>query len=353
MSSNRPGAPLFGGVLILLAVAGFAYVTAQANHTTSPAQGGSDTAIVPEGLPSTTDTQTAPAPSQEPAAASAVTPAVIYIKPITNGSQLVKRDSAGKETVVFLDTDSKTKLGTVLGIVDGKALAVMTDENGQVQLVEITLDGTGTKNMVNADFGGIAGATLRPTTNTITFAVFDNAERSFGFTLVQEKLDGSNRSSIDQDTQGITLPSWSQSGKTLAYVKGQATPNDGQQIRIAPNGSNPKTTLTAEPNTVITDLTWIDDGSLLYVVEPLGNAAQNKATTMILHTASGEHAQLFDLPGKERSLVVSQQGDWLAAVTGDVDQSGTGSGTLMLIELSSGKQQLLSKASSAGAWITQ
>lgn len=352
MNSSRPGATLFGGILIAILVVGLVYAVSQTNHTGAPAQGGSNTALLPEGLPTSPTDTAAPIPTKDtaPATTPSSPPTLFYIKPVGTGSQLMKRETSGKETVVYIDNDSKLKLGTVIGIIDQKALATMTDGSGKTLLVEILLDGSGTTNTVNSDFGGMAGAAYRPADSTVAFAVFDNAERSFGFTLVQEQLNGTHRSTIDQDTQGLALPVWSQSGKSLAYIKGQATPTDGQQIRIAPNGTNPKTVITAEPNTVITDMTWLDDQSVLYVIEPLGNNSQNKAETILLHVDSGEHTKLFDLPGKERSLVVSKKSDWLAAVTGDVDQAGTGSGKVTLVELSSGKQQVLGIASSIGAW---
>lgn len=354
MSSKHPGANLFGGVLVLLLVVGLAYVVAQTNRNTLPAQGGSDSSIVPEGLPVTNVVPT-PVPTKEttPTASNQVPP-LLYIKSVATGAQLIKRDNTAKETVLFTDSDSKLKLSTVLGIVDNKAVTILSDNNDeQSQLAEILLDGTGKTNILNANFGGIAGAALRETTKKVAFTVFDNSERNFGFTLTQEQFDGSGRTTLDQDTQGISLPIWSQSGTTLAYVKGQSTPDSGQEIRIAPDGNNPKTVYKLEKNTVVTDLVWLNDQALLYVVEPLGNAMQNKAKTMILHIDSGEQKDLFDLPGKERSIAVSKDGGWLAAITGEVDQSGAGSGKLMLIELSSGKQTLLGDATSAGVWINQ
>jgi hypothetical protein len=354
MSSNHTGSNLFGGVLVLLLVGGLAYVATQTNRNTLPAQGGSNSSIVPEGLPATTDTDTTPSPTQAttPTVSSQVSP-LLYMKSVASGAQLIKRDNAAKETVLFTDSDSKLKLSTVLGIVDNKAVAILSGDDEQSQLAEILLDGTGKTNILNANFGGIAGAALRTSTRTVAFAVFDNSERNFGFTLTQEKLDGSGRTTIDQDTQGISLPIWSQSSTTLAYVKGQATPDTGQEIRIAPDGSNPKAVYKLEKNTVVTDLVWLNDQTLLYVVEPLGNTTQNKAKTMILHIDSGEQKDLFDLPGKERSLAVSKDGGWLAAIIGDVDQAGAGSGKLMLIELSSGKQTLLGSADSVGTWLNQ
>jgi len=354
MSSNHAGSNLFGGVLVLLLVGGLAYVVTQTNRNTLPAQGGSDSSIVPEGLPATTDADTTPTPTQATTpTVSSQMPSLLYLKSVATGAQLIKRDNAAKETVLFTDSDSKLKLSTVLGIVDDKAVSILSDDDEQSQLAEILLDGTGKTNILNANFGGIAGAALRETTKKVAFTVFDNSERNFGFTLTQEQFDGSGRTTIDQDTQGISLPIWSQSGTTLAYVKGQSTPDAGQEIRNASDGSNPKTVYKLAKNTVVTDLVWLNDQALIYVVEPLGDATQNKAKTMILHIDSGEQKDLFDLPGKERSLAVSKDGGWLAAITGDVDQSGAGSGKLMLIELSSGKQTVLGSADSVGSWINQ
>jgi hypothetical protein len=351
MSSNHPGSNLFGGVLVLLLIGGLGYVVTQTNQPSAPAQGGANDSITPEGLPATSKVATTPVPTKE--SSTNKMPALLYIKPVGSDSQLMKRDDIGTETVLFTDSDLKTKLGTILGIHDGKAIVVLTLADGQSQLSEISLDGSGNLKTLNSNFNGMSGAALRSTNKTVAFAVFDNSERSFGFTLIQEQLDGSEQSTIDQDPQGISLPAWSQTGTNLAYIKGQATPESGQQIRLAQNGSNPKTITTIDSNSVITDLAWLDDHSLLYVLEPLGNNAQNKAKTMVLHIDSGEQQELLDLPGKERFLTVSQNAGWLAAVTGDANQSSAGVGKLMVVELSSGKQQELANASAVGAWLNQ
>lgn len=350
MSSRAPaGGARFGAFLLVLLVGGLLYAGSAFSKRTAiaPAQGGADTSLIPDGL--ATDTPV-PAPSGQPKPAAAVPP-VFYVNTVSNGAQLMRRDASGQETVLFVDADQASKLTSVLGIADAAAIAVLTGANGQLSLASIRLDGSGAVTTLNPSFGGIAGGALRPARSAVSYVSFDNAERSFGFSLVSEGLDGGNRTVVDQDAHGLSLPAWSQTGDSLAYVKGQAGPESSQELWTAKNNLTPTRVASFDAGQVVTDLVWLDSHTVLAVLEPHGDTQQNDAATWVVHVDSGERQPLFDLPGKERSLAVSADGAWLAAVVGDTGaSSAVPVGKLMTIELMSGKQATYGAATSVGGW---
>ncbi|MEK7184328.1 MAG: hypothetical protein AAB701_02300 [Patescibacteria group bacterium] len=324
----------------------------QHSSSTSPAQGGSDTTIVPEGI-APTPIEVTDEPTTNQQAAQTALPTLLFIRSASSGQQLVQRVGAGSESVLFTDADLTVNLQSVLGVSDKKAVAVFASDDGQLELRSIALDGSGRTTVLNASFGGASGAALAPS-KQVAFTIFDNAERSFGFSLVQEQFDGSGRSVIDTDAQGLSLPAWSRDGKQIAYVQGQATPDTGQVLRLATIGSKSDTMHTFEANATVTGLAWLDDHSVAYVTEPLGNNQQNNAKLYVFDLQSKQSRELIDLPGKERSVVVAAKATWLAVITGEV-QAGEQqpAGTLTVFELASGKQQNLGTASLVGAWIQE
>ncbi len=353
MSSKVPGSNLFGALLVVLLIGGMVYAAKQVG-TSAPAQGGATDTLVPEGITPAPVAEIDEPATQETPVVSTPQPTLLFVRSASNGQQLIRRVAAGSESVIFTDADTAVKLQAVLGVLDEKAIAMFTADDGHTELRSIALDGSGRTETLNASFGGAAGAAFSSTTKQVAYAVFDNAERSFGFSLVREALDGTSRSVVDSDPNGIALPVWSADGKRVAYIQGQATPDAGQILKIATIGGASDAVYTFEQNTAITSLAWLDDQSLAYSAEPLGNNTQNAAQTYALDLASKQARSLVDGTGKDRSLLVSRDGAWLAFVAGNVTAGDTQpAGLLTVIELATGKQQTLSAASATSAWMVE
>lgn len=353
MSSKVPGSNVFGAIVVLLLVGGMVYAVKQSGPA-APAQGGADQSVVPDGVaPAPVATLDEPT-TTVPETPSTTQPTLLFMREVGNGHQVIRRLAAGNETVLFTDADLDLDLQAILGVSNEKAVALFLAADGHTELRTITLDGSGQTTTLNGSFGGASGASFSAAAKQVAFAVFDNAERSFGFSLVREGLDGTGREVVDSDAYGISLPAWSHNGKQLAYIQGQATPDAGQSLRVATLGNPAETIHTFATNLIITSLAWLDTNSLVYVAEPLGNNTQNEAKTYAFDLQSKQARELVDFPGKDRSLVVSDTTGWLAAVVGDVRTGETQSaGMLTILELATGKQQTLSTANSVGTWISE
>ncbi len=276
-----------------------------------------------------------PLPPQ-PAPDTAQAPALLYIR----GDQLMERDSDGREHVVFSDPD----LEHVLGVRDGQAIAAFVADDGRSYVAAIALDGTGTRTDFPIDLGHAlaydpwGSAAYRPGTDTLSFITFDNAERSYGYALVTERLQGGGRQVIDQGASWLSIPAWSQDGTMVAYVKGKPG-DDDQELWAAHNGADPRKVASFGPDERVISIAWQRNNlvAVNVIVDGIG------ASIITIRTDSGERQLLADLPGNETSLAISRDGAWLATVGDD--------GALFILGLPAGTQSRYGSASFVGAWV--
>lgn len=346
MSSRQSpkGAALFGMIMLAVLVGGFSLMGNQQSG-----QGGATTAIAPEGIPHDT------IPEESTANLSVETltvPRTLLLKSTATGAEIVARKQGQNDQTLFSDTDEAIKLQQVIGLTTTHAFAtVTTDTVGSISIAKISLDGSGSAQLVSDTLSASSAPALEPQRQRLAFISFNNAERDFGFILQTQTLNGQGVKTIDTSSTGLALPRWNTDGSRLAFVKGQATPFEGQVLRISNNEAEPTTVYTTEANTGITDLAWLGAEAIALVIEPLGNETQNQAKAMLLNLTTRALTTLIDATGKERGLAASPDGQFIGLVSGSVAAGPTTpEGIVTILKPSTSQLIELGNAQSVIGW---
>lgn len=350
MSSRRSGsAALFGGVLLLVLVAGFA-----AMGKFSASQGGAPTDVTPKGLSEAPATEAvSPQPSAVSSTAELAVPPLLVLVRDGATTRIVQHEQGKGDRTLFTDSDEIQKVQQVVGLGTDKVYVLVgTDPVSAGRVASIALDGSGKLELLSEPILTSSIPAARSDGQRLALVTFDNAEQSFGFTLKTQTLKGAGEKTIDTSESGLALARWSVDGTHLAFTKDQATPEAGQEVRVAANESNPATVYTTEANHAVTDLAWLGTSEVLLVIEPLGNEAQNQAKLVRLNLAEKSITDVADDEGKERGLAVSPDGAFAGYIAGRI-QAGTSfpSGIVTIRSLSSGQSLTLDQASSVIGWV--
>jgi len=91
---------------------------------------------------------------------------------------------------------------------------------------------------------------------------FSNAERDFGYSLFTADKDKANKKRITQNDEAITLPRWSEDGRSIYYL--QAKGGRTALMQIALEASVPKEILSE--NGVIIDFVLVKDDIIAYLL---------------------------------------------------------------------------------------
>lgn len=329
------------------------------NRLASP-QGGAPLDVQPEGIPNAPAEQTTAEEAlgtDTPQSTLVIPPTLLLIRDGAT-TRIIQREYP-KDTkmitnrTLFTDADETNKLQQIIGLNSTHVYALVgVDPSGSGQVARITLDGTGRLELVSETILASSVPAVRPDGQRLALVTFDNAERSFGFTLKTQTLKGEGEKSIDTSETGIALPRWSADGTQLAFTKGQATPEAGQELRVSANEGSPNTVYTTEQNMAVTDLTWAGTSTLLLVLEPLGNETQNQAKLVKLSLSDKTVSDFVDAEGKERGLVASPDGTLAGFVSGKVP-AGTSlpAGPVTVRSLTSDQSLTLGQAASVIGWV--
>ncbi|MBI4023220.1 hypothetical protein HY375_03600 [Candidatus Berkelbacteria bacterium] len=356
MSSRRPGATstLLSFLLLVLVIAGVAYV---ADQTLPGNVGGGPADSLPAGIPSPEPTSpVGPIDEDTLAPAFASLPSLVFVRSDATSTLMVRRMGNGDESVIFTDADESIRLTQVLGtLATGGVVALSTSRTDPTAaaLVEIASDGSGSLVTRRPNLPlSTSQPAVSPDGTRLALVSFNNAERSFGFTLAVEPLAGGAGVTVADDPAGIALVSWSPDSRQLAYVQGQATAEAGQTVYTVVPGNEPVKQFTIDPLQVVTDLIWSDLTTLALVLEPLGNNAQSQARLMSYRLGQSAPVQLLDLGGKERSLASARDGEHLAFLLGDVPAGQTTSpGTITLLNRTTGTVTSLGTATDIAGFV--
>ncbi|MGI6103114.1 MAG: TolB family protein [Patescibacteria group bacterium] len=322
MSSKSSAAKgFFTLALLALGFGGILLVADQASAPlpTEPTEPKSDEAE-PAVKTTTEDTSTNTAES--------IAVATVTLRKTGMVTTIVRTEPDGTERILFTDTDEELKLERVLGTAtDGTRVFAIARRNGSAEssLVEIQLDGTGDLAVRRSTFPMSSATPVVSATGKVAAVYFNNAERDFGFNLVIDSLEGGSSKTVASDTAGIGPLAWSPDGQTIAFARGQTSP-DGGTVLATVDASGKPTDRATLPNTqAVVDVAWIDENALALVVEPRTADGAAVAVVERLSLTDGARAPLIDIPGRERSLCVGAGvlGVLVAPTTSDELPSGT------------------------------
>lgn len=199
---------------------------------------------------------------------------------------------SGKSNKVFTDRDENEKIIYAQSITqNGLVLAMMSSDSDSFtgNLYLINTDGSGKKEKVLEDFGSPQPPMISPDGQKIVYVLFSNAEKDFGFKIIQSNIDGSNKKQIIDDKTNLMLYAWSPDGNKIAYLKGQ-----DNNLFIYDLLNKVEEKILTTQNEQINSLSWNKIDELVISKEPRGNNTFNQSEIFKLELNTKKLSQITD-----------------------------------------------------------
>lgn len=271
-------------------LAGFGWAMSRNSMNTSPTDQVVDTARVP-------DPNVQSKPEKEVDAGS-----IIILKKIGNSHSIVSKSLTTKESkILYTDSDEEMKIIKALFVRSNEIIIIESAQplSDSGSLTGISLDGRAQKHVYQKDISASIPPILNPQNEKIIMINFSPVEKSFGFSLVGENIDGTNQSIILQNVQSILAPTYSPRGDKVLYASTQSNKTSLSIIDTS-SGSVLK---QSDIEGVVLDSAWIQN-TLYISLAPKGNATSNNAS---LKTFSEQlepiDSYIPDLIGAELNVV--------------------------------------------------
>ena len=175
-----------------------------------------------------------------------------------------------QKKLIFTDADETLKIKRLSNIGGNSILALMGPKGDAptAALYSISLDGKGNKTKLQNEVTTLTSPSLSPDGKNISLIEFSNAEKDFGYSVISENLDGTDKKIVYKNPSPLSFLTFKQDGAKLAVVK---TTQSGSEIIIVNLADLKPQTIYKTQDEQISYLNWTSSG-LTFSKSPTKNA---------------------------------------------------------------------------------